>query len=189
VQRARDDYFVRVEAAPTAAPTRSRRGGRSPIPSDRYDPDPEPKPRHRHRRKRANRKAWFLTFVLLGVGSWAIWAGQQPGGVSGTVNGWIDHVRGSVENASTGRALGPAAKYYNDQFKATGQYPQLTDDQMANAGISIDVDVRVCSSDAVVLQTLTVSRLLVAGTDLGEVSGRQPCPTDFSNPAPWHLKS
>ncbi|HTL86961.1 MAG TPA: hypothetical protein VL856_17385 [Acidimicrobiia bacterium] len=127
--------------------------------------------------------------MLLGVGTWAYWASQQPGGVSGTVNGWIEHVRGGVQDASTGRALGPAAKYYNQQFKATGQYPQLTDDEMSNAGISIDVDVRVCSSDAVVLQTLTVSRLLVAGQDLGEVTGRQGCPANLSDPAPWHLKS
>ena len=188
MQRAREDYFVRldVEAAPAAARPRARRGSRSHEPSSR--PSSEEKPHHRRRRKRQNRKAFLLICLLIGLGTWAYWANQRPGGISGTVNGFIDNVRGDVENASTGRALGPAATYYNDQYKQLGHYPALSESEMTNAGIGIDVDVRQCSSDAVVLQTLTVSRLLLDGQDLGEVSGRVGCPDDLSHPAPWHLK-
>ncbi len=59
---------------------------------------------------------------------------------------------------------------------------------MTAAGIGIDIDVESCGGQAVVLQTLTVSRLLLGGQDLGEVSGHRPCPADLRHPAPWKTK-
>ncbi len=128
---------------------------------------------------------WLFAIALV---TWFAWATQQPGGVSGTVNGFIEHVRGGVEGASAGRDLRRAATFFNDQYAQTGSYPQLNEEKMTAAGIGIDIDVASCGGQAVVLQTLTVSRLLLAGQDLGEVSGRRPCPTNLRDPSPWKAR-
>jgi hypothetical protein len=79
-------------------------------------------------------------------------------------------------------------KYYNAQYQTTGAYPQPSEDQLAAAGIGIDVDSVGCSAQVVVLRTLTVSRLLIAGVDRGEVTGRQGCPANLADPKPWKSK-
>ncbi len=184
-----DNYFVRLDAGPppatvtaTPTPVSSRRH------VERHAFEPVPSRRHRSRRRRVSGRSWFLSLLAIGLVAWFVWATQQPGGVSGTVNGFIEHVRGGVEGASAGPDLRRAVSYFNEQYAQTGSYPQLNEEQMTSAGIGIDVDVASCGSQAVVLQTLAVSRLLLAGQDLGEVSGRRPCPTDLRNPNPWKTK-
>jgi hypothetical protein len=78
-----------------------------------------------------------------------------------------------------------AVDYFQSQYKQTGTYPTPNEDQLANAGISIDIIVVNCSPNVVVLQTLTASHLLVAGNDHGEVSGKVGCPSDPTHPSPW----
>jgi hypothetical protein len=123
--------------------------------------------------------------VAIGLGAWTLWASQQPGGVSGTINGWIDHVRGDVQDVGAGHDLKDAANYFDDQFAKTGTYPVLSDSDLTAAGISIDVDEVNCSGQAVVLQTVTVSRLLLNGEDKGDVAGRVGCPANLADPKPW----
>jgi len=181
------DYFVRLGVAPApATPPLPAATHRRHIARHPFEPAPA---RHHHRRRRVRGRSWFLTLVAIGLVGWFAWATQQPGGVSGTVNGFIDHVRGGVEGVSAGPDLRRAASYFNDQYAQTSGYPQLNEEQMTAAGIGIDVDVVSCGSQAVVMQTLTVSRLLIAGVDVGEVSGRRPCPTDLQHPTPWKVKS
>jgi hypothetical protein len=133
----------------------------------------------------------FVTLLILGVGSWAYWASQQPGGVSGTVNGWIEHVRGDVAQVSADPDAAKARRYYQSQYKTTGAYPQLSDSDLASVGIGVGVSIDWCSTRAVVIQGATgggfSSRLLIAGKDFGEVSGRINCPNNFANPAPWSV--
>jgi hypothetical protein len=183
VRTAPDNYFVRLNPEAAAPPpTRSRRERRK----EEWE---EPTPRRRRRRRRINGRLVFTLLLLAGLGSWLGWAMNQPGGVSGTINGFIEHVRGDVQDASGGQSLGHAAKYFNEQYANAGQYPRPTDDQLSAAGISVDVDIQYCGSDAVVLRTLTVSRLLLDGKDLGELSGRRDCPADLNNPSPWHASN
>ena len=78
-----------------------------------------------------------------------------------------------------------APVYFNEQYDQNGQYPRPTEDQLTAAGIGVDLDIADCGGQAVVLRTLTVSRLLLAGKDLGEVAGKQNCPADFDKPSPW----
>ena len=53
--------------------------------------------------------------------SWCGWAAQRPGGISGTINGWIENVRGDVVKISADPDLHKAAsKYYNAQYAAVG---------------------------------------------------------------------
>jgi hypothetical protein len=177
-----DNYFVRLDAGPPPAPATTL-----PVPSRRhvarnaFEPAPT---RHRRARRRSGR-SWLVWLVAAALVAWFGWATQQPGGVSGTVNGFIEHVRGGVQSASAGPDVRRAASFFNDQYAQTGTYPQLNEEQMTAAGIGLDVDVASCGGQALVLQTLTVSRLLLAGRDLGEVSGRRPCPTDLGHPTPW----
>lgn len=129
-----------------------------------------------------------LWLLLIVVGGWFAWASQRPGGVSGTVNGFIEHVRGDVEDLSGGRGLKQATQYLNDQYAQTGTYPVLNENQLSAANIGLDITVVYCDPRAVVLQTVTVSRLLVAGQNFGDVPERAGCPTDFDHPAPWKAK-
>jgi hypothetical protein len=181
----RDDYFVRVGVSPVAPPAAPPSGSGT---ARSYEPAGGEPPRRR-RRRRISKRPIALWCLLLALGGWFAWASQQPGGVSGTVNGFVDHLRGDVEDLSGGRGLKQATDYYNGQYSATGTYPVLNENQQSAANIGLDVDIVNCSPQAVVLQTVTVSRLLVSGTNLGDVSGRVGCPTDLGHPDPWKLKS
>jgi len=183
-----DNYFVRLDAAPgpAPAPPSAPRRGRRPEPVS-YDPGPESRRSHRHRRRVSGRRV-FLVLLAIGLVVWFAWATKQPGGVSGTINGFIEHVRGEVQDASAAPDMHNASKHYNDLYAQTGNYPVLSEDQMTAAGIGIDIDVAYCTPDAIVLRTLTVSRLLVGGHDLGEQPGHLDCPRDLSDPAPWKVK-
>jgi hypothetical protein len=165
-------------------------GSRTPIGRPGFAPGPESSPRTRRRahRRRITGQSVFLSLAAIGLLVWAAWAMQQPGGISGTLNGFIDRVRGGVETATTGPDLRRAANYFDDRYEENGAYPRLNEEQLTGAGIGIDIDVTSCGSQAVVLRTLTASRLLLAGDDLGDVSGKQPCPADLRDPAPWKRK-
>ena len=173
-----NDYFLRVDVAPPASAPHHRS----------YEPH-ETEPPHRRRRRRIRRRPIALWLLLIALGGWFAWASQRPGGVSGTVNGFIDHIRGDVEDLSGGRGLKQATQYYNEQYGQTGSYPILNESQLSAANVGIDITVLHCDARAVVLQTVTVSRLLVAGENFGDVSGRAGCPTDYDHPAPWKSKS
>ena len=182
---AQDKYFVQLDVGPGSTEVAPPRHAKPDRPG--YSDEPSPR-RRRRRRKRTNFRAIFVILLGVGLAAWFAWASQQPGGVSGVVNGWVDHTRGAVQDMSTGPDLKNAVKYFNEQYKQTGVYPNPTEEQLASAGIGIDVDTVNCGSQAVVLRTLTVSRLLIAGRDLGEVSGRYGCPANFDDPAPWKSK-
>jgi hypothetical protein len=175
VRPAPDNYFVRFDTVGTDTGARD------------FGPPQERPRRRRHRRhKRGSARTILLVLLLLAVGAWGVWANGRPGGVSGTINGWIDNVRGDVQDVGTGQDMHNAVKYFQGQYKQTGSYPTASEDQLSAAGISIDLLVVNCSANVVVLQTLTVSHLLAAGDDHGEVAGKQGCPADPNNPAPWH---
>jgi hypothetical protein len=187
VRQPSETYFVRLTpeapAAGQGAPGRASRKAR-----ERVDNRPAPR---RRRRRRISGKNVFITVLLVGLGSWTYWASQQPGGVSGTINGWIEHVRGDVAQVSADPDAAKARRYYQGQYKTTGAYPQLSDSDLASVGIGVGVSVDWCGTHAVVIQGATgggfSSRLLISGRDLGEVTGRVNCPGNLANPAPWSL--
>lgn len=180
VQPTAEKYFVRLEGA--RAPVKRGRRSRpaQPVQLSFFD-EPEP-PRRRKRRRSRPRFA----LVLVGaVSVWALWASEQPGGVSGTVDRFVQRIRNDVQDASGGQGLDTATKYFDDQYAANGVYPTPSLDQLTSAGIDIDIEVVSCGTQAVVLRTVTVSRLLVAGASRGDVSGVHGCPDDLSSPSPW----
>jgi hypothetical protein len=186
VPSASDGYFVRLDAAPSA---RHAPVARTAV-AERPPSQPSP-PRKKRRRPVRIR---VLPLVLLALGGWAVYLQTKPGGVSGQVNDWIDKVRGNVEGASANPDLRRASEYFNAAYAKNGSYPAMTDDQLRddpNAGFGIGVDTLYCNPQAMVLQSLTgsgtVSRLLLDGKDLGDVSGRIDCPTNFQDPKPWKL--
>jgi len=176
VRPAPDNYFVRLDTV--AIDTGARAFTEPSTPDHRHH--------RRRRRKRGRGRTALLLLLVCSLGGWLVWSSHQPGGVSGTINGFIDHVRGDVQDVSTGPDLHKAVRYFQQQYDARGSYPTPTDEELSAVGISIDIVVFNCNSAAVVLQTLTASHLLDAGKDMGEVSGKVGCPADLSNPAPWH---
>jgi hypothetical protein len=187
VRQPSETYFVRLTpeapAAGQGAPGRASRKAR-----ERIDNRSPAKKKRRRRRQFSGRNV-FLTLLIVGVGTWTYWASQQPGGVSGTINGWIEHVRGDVAQVSADPDAAKARRYYQSQYQTTGAYPQLSDSDLASVGIGVGVSVDWCGTHAVVIQGATgggfSSRLLVSGRDLGEVAGRVNCPNNLANPAPW----
>ena len=131
----------------------------------------------------------FLLVLTLGVGTWVAWAAQRPGGVSGTVSGWVSKVRGDVAKVSADPDLAKARRYFSAQYTATSAYPQLSESDLAAVGIGVGVNVENCGTQGVVIQGAsgggTVSRLLDGGHDLGELNGKYDCPADLGKPAPW----
>ena len=186
VRPTNDSYFVRIHpdlphtpgTEAQTQPGRAGLGGPGPV-------------RHR-RRRRMNGRGFFLILLVGGLGTWGIWAQQRPGGISGTIDSWIANVRGDVAQVSSDPDLVKARHYFTAQYKANNAYPQMTDSDQEAATVGVGVNVYWCNSQAVVLQGAsgagTVSRLLLAGKDLGPVDGRQQCPASFLDPAPWKKK-
>ena len=182
VRQTTDSYFVRLHPdAPSAPGTDQAQPGRAGLGG--------PGPARRRRRRGISGRAVFFALVLVGIATWAAWASQRPGGVSGTVNSWISDVRGDVAKVSSDPDLSKARRYFNAQYQTTNAYPQLSDADLAAVGVGVGVNVYWCNSQAVVLQGAsgggTASRPLLSGHDLGEVVGRYQCPGNFLNPAPW----
>jgi hypothetical protein len=187
VRQPTDAYFVRldVDSHDGHVPT-----GRAPVGREGLGAPGAPT---RHRRRRGvSARAVFLLIVAGGLGTWFSWAAQRPGGVSGTVNGWISDVRGDVAKISADPDLARARRYYNGQHQATGEYPRLSESDLAAVGVGVGVSVDWCNAQAVVIQGAsgagTTSRLLLSGRDLGEVTGKANCPTDLADPFPWKVK-
>jgi hypothetical protein len=179
-------YFVNLDApAPlsrTTAIARERQydndGGRPPTP-----------PHKRRKRRFTVRPAWI--FVLLAAG-WLGWAYSTPGGPSARIRGWIDHTRGVVADASVNPDVHRSAEYFNGLYATQGSYPNLSDSAVqASPGFGLNETLVYCGPRALVLQSLSsggsLSRLLLAGKDLGNVSGTRGCPTDLAHPSPWKL--
>jgi hypothetical protein len=177
-------YFVKLGGEPYGGqgPDNRAIAGRTGLGTDRPA-------RKRVRRRRPRGRAVLLLLLAVGLGSWTYWASQRPGGVSGTINGWISHTRSQVDSVSTDPDLATARRYFNRQYAANGVYPQMTESDLAGAGIGVGVNVEWCSAQAVVIQGAsgggTLSRLLVSGRDLGELRGKYDCPADLTKPLPW----
>ena len=109
----------------------------------------------------------LIAVLLVGVGTWAYWAQQRPGGISGTIEGWVKDVRGDVAKVSSDPDLAKARRYFNGQYAATNSYPNLGENDLASVGIGVGVTVEWCSAQAVVIQGAsgggTASRLLLGG--------------------------
>jgi hypothetical protein len=188
VRHSSDSYFVRLDVDPPAghAPVGSASGGHAPVGREGLG---APARKHHRRRRRPSGRAVFLLLLVGGLGTWVVWAQQRPGGVSGTVDSWIANVRGDVAKVSTDPDFAHAQRYYQAQYKATHVYPQLSESDLGAVGVGVGVNVEWCGTQAVVIQGAqggdTVSRLLLAGKDLGVQPARYSCPTDLLNPAPW----
>ena len=157
-----------------------------------HDDDP---PRPKKRRTRVNFRLRPLTLIGLLLLGWLGWAATTPGGVSARVDGISNKLQSLVDDATTDPGLKRAANYYNQRYTEQGAYPQLSEQDLRDdpdAGWGVGVDTEWCSRDAMVLTSLTgsgtISRLLYAGEDLGDVHGLQHCPADLTDPLPWKLK-
>jgi len=189
-------YFVRLDAPPPSS-------RQTPLQRDRWDEPAapvggshgrreEPKPKKRRPKRRIEIRP--LTVLVLLVAGWLAWAYTTPGGPSARVRGWIDHTRTDVADVSLGTGLHKTANYFNGLYATQGSYPQLSDTQLQedpNAAFGINMGYQWCSPGAVVLTSDgaggSVSRLLLAGKDLGNVNGVQGCPENLRKPRPWKI--
>jgi hypothetical protein len=179
-------YFVTLDAPPD---TQGRH-----VPLERNWNEParrvEP-PRKRRRRPIRIRPLGLVILVVLG---WVAWAYTTPGGPSARINDWIDHTRGDVAAMGVGQSLQQTTAYFNGLYASQGSYPNMSDTAIQEdpkAGFGLSMKFAWCNSQAVVLQSLSaggsVSRLLVAGRDVGEVNGSYGCPVNMAKPIPWKL--
>lgn len=179
-----DSYFVRLDGSTPTGP-QGRRGSVAREPFEASEG-----PHNKRRRKRFDGRSFLLVLLLIALGSWFVWASQRPGGVSGTINGWIEATRGDVASVSADPDFHEATDYYDRYFDDNGMYPQMSESDLASVGIGMGVGVEWCSRNAVVLQGSvgggTASRLLLGGEEIGTESGRHLCPRDFDNPTPWN---
>ena len=131
-----------------------------------------------------------LTLIGLLLLGWLGWAATTPGGVSARVHGISNKLQSLVDDATTDPGLKRAANYYNQRYTEQGAYPQLSEQDLRDdpdAGWGVGVETEWCSRDAMVLTSLTgsgtISRLLYAGEDLGDVHGLHHCPVGSHRPA------
>ena len=185
-------YFVRLDAPPATS-------RHTPTQRERWDePLAAPgrpsgaAPKRRRPKRRIEIRPVFLLLVL--VAAWVGWAYTTPGGPSARIRGWIDHTRTDVADVSLGPGLHKTANYFNGLYATQGSYPHMSDSQLQsdpNAGFAINMGYTWCGPSAVVLTSAgaggEVSRLLLAGTDLGNVHGTWACPANLAKPSPWKL--
>jgi len=184
-------YFVRLDAPPPTSRHTPRQRERWDEPlAPVGEPGRGPKPR-RPKRRTEFRPA---VLVLLLVVVWVAWAYTTPGGPSARIRGWIDHTRTDVADVSLGPGLHKTADYFDQLYATQGSYPHLSDTQLQqdpNAAFGINMTYAWCGPGAVVLTSNgaggSVSRLLLGGNDLGNVSGGYGCPANLAKPAPWKL--
>ena len=177
-------YFVNLDAPP--APSRTTPVGRD----HRYVEDGGPVPAYKRRKRKIHVRPGWLLALLLAL--WIGWAYTTPGGPSARIRGWIDHTRGVVAEASVNPDLRRNAAYFNSLYEAQGQYPDLSQSVIdGTPGFGLTETLVYCGPQAIVLQSLSsggsLSRLLLAGRDLGNVSGTVGCPTNLSAPVPWKI--
>jgi hypothetical protein len=178
-------YFVRLDEPPPVsrfAPQARERDW-----NDRAGANAAP-PRRRRRRFTIRP----IGLVLLAVLGWVGWAYTTPGGPSARISSWIDHTRGVVDTASIGPGLHQTASYFDQLYAAEGSYPNMSDTAIQEdpkAGFGLGMNFIWCNGQAVVLQAPTaggtVSRLLVGGHDLGDVTQSAGCPANLARPSPW----
>ena len=178
-------YFVRLDEPPPVsrfAPQAREREW-----NDRAAANPAP-PRRR-RRRFTIRPVGVVLLALLG---WVGWAYTTPGGPSARISSWIAHTRGVVDTASSGPGLHQTATYFDQLYAAEGSYPNMSDTAIQEdpkAGFGLGMNFIWCSGQAIVLQAPTaggtVSRLLVGGHDLGDVTTSAGCPANLAHPSPW----
>jgi hypothetical protein len=186
VRQGSESYFVRLNVDPPPGPSAPSASRRS---RTQYDAGPQRSTARQRRKRRLTGKSVFIALLVIGLGTWGGWASQRPGGISGTVSSWISNVRGDVAKVSNDPDLAKARRYYIAQHTATNVYPQLSDSDLAAVGIGVGVNVYWCNPQAVVIQGAsgggTVSRLLLAGKDHGDVAGKFGCPANPARTAPW----
>jgi hypothetical protein len=183
VRRSTDAYFVRLDVQPQTGHTTpdGALAGRAGLGG--------PGGKRHSRRQRSSGTRVFVALLIVALGAWLFWASQRPGGISGTVDHWISHVRGDVANVTTDPDLATARNFYAAEYKQNKAYPEMSESDLTAAGIGIGINIDFCSEQAVVIQGAdgggTVSYLLVGGQDLGSVTGKYDCPDDITHPAPW----
>ena len=182
-------YFVSLDAPP--ADSRQTVHARE---ADWRDESSRPEPAAKRRRRPITIRP--MGVVLVALLAWVGWAYTTPGGPSARINDWIDQTRGDVAAVSAGPGLRQTASYFDQLYATERSYPNLSDTALQedpNAGFGLGMRFMWCSGQAVVLQAPTaggsVSRLLLSGDDLGEVSGARTCPADLAKPSPWKLPS
>ncbi len=150
---------------------------------------PEPAPRRR--RPFTIRPTAVLVVAVL---AWVGWAYTTPGGPSARIGDWIDRTRSDVADVSLGPGLHRTANYFNQLYSTQRSYPHLSDSQLQqdpNAAFGLNMTYTWCGPGAVVLTSRgaggSVSRLLLAGKDLGNVRGVYGCPTNPTKPLPWKI--
>jgi len=191
-----ETYFVRLDAPPSSS-------RHTPLQRERWDERPEPlgptgrsqSPRRRKHRPKRRTEIRPVAVLALLVAGWLAWAYTTPGGPSARIQGWIDHTRTDVADVSLGPGLHRTANYFNGLYATHGSYPQLSESQLEadpNAAFGINMGYQWCSPAAVVLTSSavggTVSRLLLSGKDLGNVSGVYGCPANLNKPLPWKVR-
>jgi hypothetical protein len=188
-------YFVRLDAPPPSSRNTplQREQWDEPIPpvSRRSSQPPEPTRKRRRRRSFTIRPVGVLLVAVL---AWVGWAYTTPGGPSARIGDWIDRTRSDVADVSLGPGLHKTANYFNELYATQGGYPHLSDSQLQqdpNAAFGINMTYTWCSPGAVVLTSQgaggAVSRLLLGGKDLNNVSGIYGCPANLAKPTPWQV--
>jgi hypothetical protein len=188
-------YFVRLDAPPPSS-------RHTPLQRERWDEPERPEsgrsarwsqepPRRKPKRRHEIRPVWILLALVLG---WVGWAYTTPGGPQARIRSWIDHTRNDVNDVSLGPGLHKTANYFDGLYATQGRYPDLSESQIQqdpNAAFGINMSYTWCGPQAVVLVSNgaggSVSRLLLAGRDLGNVSGSYGCPANLSKPLPWRV--
>jgi hypothetical protein len=185
-------YFVRLDAPPPSS-------RHTPLQRERWDEPAAPPGRSKPRRsakRRPKRRTEIrpAVLLLLLIAGWVAWASTTPGGPSARIQSWIDHTRTDVADVSLGPGLHRTANYFNQLYATQGSYPHLSDTQLEqdpNASFGINMGYQWCSPSAVLLMSNgaggSVSRLLLGGKDLGNVSGQQGCPANLTKPLPWRI--
>jgi len=108
------------------------------------------------------------------------------------LSGMGSSISGTVSELTQNSQLEKATKMYNGWFDDQGRYPNYTQSQLDESSDSswgAGMDVAWCTPRDIVLTSLTaagtVSRLLIDGKKVGDVTGRVACPVDLVNPLPW----
>jgi hypothetical protein len=119
-----------------------------------------------------------------------LWASSSPGGLRARIFGIESSIKGAVSDVTQNRELDRATKTFDGWYDQQGQYPDYSQSQLdERTDWSTGMDVTWCTPRDVVLTSLTasgvVSRLLIDGKKVGDVSGRVACPVDLVSPAPW----
>jgi hypothetical protein len=134
---------------------------------------------------------WVRGTALLAVGGVALWASGTDGGLPARAGDLWDWVQGEVDAATADPQLRRAEEVMDAWYERTGSYPDRSDFDPDDPTYELPVGLSIsyCGPRHVVLSALTargtVSRLLVDGQRVGDVTGAPDCPPDPDAPAPW----